>query len=123
MIFFSNNDFNNGEVSYLTFDNQFNVEVNMPKIKIILGPNGVGKSSIYRSIQSNNPDYCFIDYGKVEEAMLKRKNELVIASKITNIVEKEKEIQEIVNNIDLPGVFKEQDLNSKQKCKVISDNL
>lgn len=123
MIFFSNNDFNNDEVSYLTFDNQFNVEVNMPKIKIILGPNGVGKSSIYRSVQANNPDYCFIDYGKVEEAMLKRKNELVIASKITNIVKKEKEIQEIVNNIDLPGVFKEQDLNSKQKCKVISDNL
>ena len=91
MILFDKDNFNEEEVNYLSFDGNFKIEVTKDKIKTILGPNGIGKSSIYRDIQFRHPEYCYIDYNKVEETMLKNKDSLIIASKISTIEKKEKD--------------------------------
>lgn len=123
MILFDKSNFNETDVDYLSFDNNFKIEVNKDKIKTILGPNGIGKSSIYRNIQLRHPEYSYIDYNKVEEAMLKNKDTLVIASKIATIEDKEKEMQSLMDTINLKSTFKDFDLGSKQKCEKISQNL
>ena len=123
MLLFDKNNFSEAEVNYLSFDNNFKIEVNKDKIKTILGPNGIGKSSIYRNIQLRHPEYSYIDYNKVEEAMLKNKDTLLIASKIATIATKEKEMQSLMDTINLKSAFKDFDLGSKQKCDKISQNL
>ena len=123
MLLFDKSNFNEVDVNYLSFDNDFKIEINKDKIKTILGPNGIGKSSIYRNIQLRHPEYSYIDYNKVEEAMLKNKDNLVIASKVATIEAKEKEMQSIIDTINLKSIFKDFDLGSKQKCEKISQNL
>lgn len=66
MLLFDKSNFNEVDVNYLSFDNDFKIEINKDKIKIILGPNGISKSSIYRNLQSRHPEYSYIDYNKVE---------------------------------------------------------
>ncbi len=123
MILFDKNNFGDVEVNYLSFDKNFAIEVSKDKIKTILGPNGLGKSSIYRDIQGRHPEFCYIDYNKVQESMLKNKDVLTIASKISSIDNKEKEKQSIVDKINLKESFKSFDLGSKPKCEKISQNL
>ena len=42
MIVLNSENFNDEEIKYLKFSNDFNIEI-LKKIKIILGPNGIGK--------------------------------------------------------------------------------
>lgn len=123
MILFDKDNFNEDEVNYLSFDGDFKIEVTKDKIKTILGPNGIGKSSIYRDIQFRHPEYSYIDYDKVEETMLKNKDSLIIASKISTIEKKEKEKQSIIDMINLKDSFKSFNLGSKSKCDKISQSL
>ena len=44
MVIFNNNNFQDPSVNYLTFDDDFKIDINLNKIKVLLGPNGVGKS-------------------------------------------------------------------------------
>lgn len=60
---FNSNNFK--EINYLNFDADFSIDLG-DKIKIILGPNGTGKTSIYRNIKNRFPNYSFIDYSEVE---------------------------------------------------------
>lgn len=48
---------------------------------------------------------------------------MVIASKVATIEVKEKEMQSIIDTINLKSVFKDFDLGSKHKCEKISQNL
>ena len=52
MIVLNSENFNDEEIKYLKFSNDFNIEI-LKKIKIILGPNGIGKTSIYRNIKKD----------------------------------------------------------------------
>lgn len=115
MILFNSNNFENPDVDYLRFDTNFSVEVNTDKIKIILGPNGIGKSSIYRNIQARHPEYSYIDYDKVEEAVLKSKNSIIVASKISKIEEKTNELESIKNAIGIKDSFSYFNLGNATK--------
>jgi len=124
MLLFSSSNFNDHEVDYLSFSEDFKIDVKNEKIKIILGPNGMGKSSIYRNIQSRFPNYSYIDYNEVENAMLKNKDTLIIASRIATIESKNKEIQSIFDNANIKKTMADSfELSSKAKCEKISANL
>ena len=49
---FDSSNFNDEDVKYLSFSDDFNISLTN-KIKIILGPNGIGKTSIYKNIKSS----------------------------------------------------------------------
>lgn len=124
MILFNNSNFNDEEVKHLKFDDDFKLELHKDKITVALGPNGIGKSSIYKNIQARKPDFGYIDYNEVESAMIKKKDNLIIASKIATIEEKENEKQVIESTIDIKGTLKDKfGLSSNPKCEAFSLNL
>lgn len=123
MVLFDNSNFNDSNVNYLTFDENFSIKVDTNKIKIILGSNGIGKSSIYRNIQDNHPEYAYIDYNKVEETILKSKDSFIIASQVATIDSKIKEFELIKDTINISDSFKSFGLGSQAKRAAISKDL
>ena len=51
---FNSNNFT--EIGHLNFDSNFSIDLGT-KIKIILGPNGTGKSSLYKNIKQCHSSY------------------------------------------------------------------
>lgn len=123
MTLFDKSNFFDDSVNYLEFDDNFCIEVDNSKIKIILGPNGIGKTSLYKNIKERHPEYSYIDYNEVESAMKKNKSTLIIASKIATINEKISERDKILSFPDIEATFKLLDLGSKTKCDKISNKL
>lgn len=123
MIVFDNSNFNDSDVDYLTFTNDFKIELSR-KIKIILGPNGIGKTTIYKNIRSRHSEYGYIDYNDVENSVIARGDNLVIASNVATIVAKENEVKKILDSIDTKKTMKDAfGLSSKTKCESITNTL
>lgn len=93
------------KIDYLRFSPDFNVALN-GKSKIILGANGVGKTSIYKEISKKG--YHCIDYGEIQESFKNNnKNKLTIA---TNIKILEVKLEE-------RKVLKDEKINIKNRIK------
>ena len=123
MIIFDNSNFNDDNVEYLNFENNFKIEISR-KIKAILGPNGIGKTSIYKDIKFRHPEYGYIDYNDIEVSVIANGDNLTIAPNITTIVEKEKEIKMILDSVDTKKTMNEAfGLKSKNKCDAITNNI
>lgn len=123
MIVLNSENFNDEEIKYLKFSNDFNIEI-LKKIKIILGPNGIGKTSIYRNIKKRHPEYGYIDYNEIENSIITKGDKLIIAPSITEITKKEAEKEKIINSIDTKKTMKEAfEISNKAKSEIISKNL
>lgn len=123
MIVLNSENFNDEEIKYLKFSNDFNIEI-LKKIKIILGPNGIGKTSICRNIKKRHPEYGYIDYNEIENSIITRGDKLIIAPSITEITKKEAEKEKIINSIDTKKTMKEAfEISNKAKSEIISKNL
>lgn len=123
MLVFNSDNFSDVDVNYLKFSESFEISIS-DKIKIILGPNGIGKSSIYRNIQERHPEYAYIDYNDIRTSVINKGNKIVIAPSIATIIEKEKNIKKIIDSIDtkktMGSAFK---LTNSGQCNKISNNL
>lgn len=113
---------NFGEIDYLNFDSDFEIKVG-DKIKIILGPNGTGKSSLYKNIKQRYHDYAFIDYEDVEESVIGKKDNIVIGASIVELTKKVSDKQSLLDSIDIKGNLKSVGITSAKTAKVISNNL
>lgn len=123
MIIFDNSNFNDKDVNYLTFANAFKIEVSK-KNKAILGPNGIGKTSIYKDIKFRHPEYGYIDYNDVENSVIARGDNLIISSNIAIIMAKKNEVKKILDSIDTKKTMKDVfGLSSKPKCELITNTL
>ena len=60
---------------FIKFDNGFEIDENLGN-QIILGPNGIGKSTIYNTILKIHHEYEHIDYEQLKSDFLKNKNKL-----------------------------------------------
>lgn len=124
MVIFNNNNFQDPSVNYLTFDDDFKIDINLNKIKVLLGPNGVGKSTIYRCIEASHPEYEFIDYEDVENSIKAFGNSLIIAAKVAVIEDKSKQLQSIKDSLDTSKIMKDRfGIKSKAACQNISSDL
>lgn len=117
---FNSNNFS--EINYLNFDADFKIDLT-DKIKIILGPNGTGKSSIYKNIKNRFSNYSFIDYNDVEQSVISKKNEIIIGASIVLLDEKQKEKQNLLDLIDIKGNLKNFNITSKKTAEAISTNM
>ena len=95
LLFDSNNFY---EINYMNFDVDFKITI-ADKIKIILGPNGTGKTSIYSNIKSRHQDYSYIDYNDVEQSVIASKNKLIIGASVLKLNEKYDEKNKLINEI------------------------
>lgn len=120
---FGSNNYNDENVSYLKFSSEFNIKLS-EKIKIILGPNGIGKTSIYKNIKERHSDYSYIDYDEIRNSVIAKGDKLIIAPSIAEIVAKENEIEKIINSLDISKIMKENfKISNKAKSDVISNEM
>lgn len=117
---FDSNNFT--EMGHLNFDSNFNINLG-DKIKIILGPNGTGKSSIYKNIKQRHSDYAFIDYEDIEESIIGKKDNIEIGASIVELTKKNSEKQSLLDGIDIKGNLKNVGITSTKTAKSISDNM
>lgn len=116
------NSKNFDEIDYLKFDCNFKIEVN-DRIKIILGPNGTGKTSIYTNIKNHHNDYSFIDYKDVELSVIAKKNKIIIGPSITKLADKKKEKLAIESDINIRENLSEFNITNATTAKAISNKL
>ena len=120
---FSSKNYNDKDVNYLNFSDDFSIELS-EKIKIILGPNGIGKTSIYKNIKNRHPEYGYIDYNEIENSIITRGDKLVIAPSITEITAKESEKNKIIDSVDVSKMMKDNfKISNKSKSDAISKDL
>ena len=117
---FDSNNFT--EIGHLNFDSNFSINLG-DKIKIILGPNGTGKSSIYKNIKQRHNDYAFIDYEDIEDSIIGKKDNIVIGASIVELTKKNSEKQSLLDGIDIKGNLKNVGITSTKTAKSISDNM
>ena len=117
---FDSNNFT--EIGHLNFDSNFSINLG-DKIKIILGPNGIGKSSIYKNIKQRHKDYAFIDYEDIEDSIIGKKDNIVIGASIVELTKKNSEKQSLLDAIDIKGNLKNVGITSTKTAKSISDNM
>lgn len=86
-------------IEHLEFSSDFQISIG-EKSKIILGANGIGKTSIYKEI-SKNKNYHFIDYGEIEQSFKNNKKKLFIAAHIKTLDDKLSERGELEKKIDI----------------------
>ena len=75
---------------FIKFDNGFEIDENLGN-QIILGPNGIGKSTIYNTILKIHPEYEHIDYEQLKSDFLKNKNKLIIGAQVAELASKYEE--------------------------------
>ena len=117
---FNSNNFN--EIDYLNFDSNFNINLGT-KIKIILGPNGTGKTSIYKNIKKRNSNFAFIDYEDIEDSIISKKDNIEIGASIVELTKKYNEKQSLLDSIDIKGNLKNVGITNPTTAKVVSNNM
>lgn len=115
-------EINDLQGDYLELDSNFKITF-ANENKIILGPNGVGKSTIYKSIIAKHPDYEHIDYEELKNNFIKNKNKLYIGAQISELENKIREKQSIIDSINIKDSFKVFNVTSQATAKSIMDEL
>ena len=119
-ILFDSNNFT--EVNYINFDSNFKIILN-DKIKIILGPNGTGKTSIYTNIKERHKEYSYIDYNDVEQSVIAQKDKIIIGASILKLDEKYSEREKLINEIDIKNNLAKFSITNTASAKLISNSL
>lgn len=116
------NKSNFDEIPYLDFDENFKIELK-EKSQIVFGYNGIGKSSIYKSIKTNFPDYDFLDYGDTKDSFIKNKKDVIIGAKIQVISKLKAKNEELHANNNIETTLKKYSYTSQPKAKEVSTIL
>ncbi|HQC90324.1 MAG TPA: hypothetical protein PLO54_07655 [Bacilli bacterium] len=88
------------EIPYLQFDPAFSISLNDNRCKIIFGPNGVGKTSIYNFIRNKYQNYKYIDYELKHDFIIVNKNIIKISPSIYKIEQMKQIIREKLYSIN-----------------------
>lgn len=123
MLVFDKNNFNDEDVNYLNFSDEFEIELNKGKIKTILGPNGIGKTSIFRDIMIKHPEYAYIDYGDIKNSVSKKGNNILIAPSIEIINSKNAELNKIMESLNTKTAMRNLGITNREGSNLISKDL
>ena len=107
---------------FIKFDNGFEIDENLGN-QIILGPNGIGKSTIYNTILKIHPEYEHIDYEQLKSDFLKNKNKLIIGAQVAELASKYEEKEKIINRLHIKDNFKSLNITTQKGAKSIFPEL
>ena len=116
---FTKQDF---EGTYLNFDDEFAINENDGNL-IILGSNGIGKSSIYKTLEKKHSEYDYIDYDGFKMNFIKNKNKLIIGAQIYELETKYKIKDQIISDLHIKDNFGTLNVNSQKTAKEIFPEL
>jgi ABC-type cobalamin/Fe3+-siderophores transport system ATPase subunit len=109
---------------YLTFSDGFEIGLNGNKSKIILGVNGVGKTSIFREIRCSDNSNQYIDYDTIKNDFIGKGKIIIIGAKIKIIEDKAEERESLVNKLDIKNKIKEKfSITTQGAAKAVSPYL
>ena len=102
---------------------KFASDFRIPNISsIYLGPNGIGKTTIYRVIKQKYPLLGFFSYDDCKERIIKEKNKLKISIRSSDIEKLNIEKQELIESLELKtNAFKQYGITSLTKASEYSD--
>lgn len=122
-IIFNSNKEGQDDVRHLVFSDGFEISLNEEKSKIILGSNGVGKTSIFREIR-NNEDNHYIDYDTIKENFIKNGKEIIIGPKIKILQNKIEERELLTREFDFKNKIKEKfSISTQAKANEVASYL
>lgn len=105
--------------NWLKYSKDFKI---LDESAIYLGPNGIGKTTTYKTIKANHPLLGFFSYDDCKERILKEKNKLKISIRTTDIDKLKMEKQELIESLDLKAnAFKKNDITSATKASEYSN--
>ena len=107
---------------FLNFNDDFEIDENLGN-QIILGPNGIGKSTIYKTILKFHPEYEHIDYEELKNDFIKNKNKLIIGAQIAELEEKINNKSKLLNDLHIKDNFKLLNITSQRNAKNIMKEL
>lgn len=106
---------------FLNFADNFEIDENLGN-QIILGPNGIGKSTIYKTILELHPEYDHIDYEELKNDFIKNKNKLIIGAQIAELEEKNNNKSKLLNDLHIKDNFKLLNITSQKSAKMLCQN-
>lgn len=105
--------------NWLRYSSDFKI---LDESAIYLGPNGIGKTTTYKTIKDNHPLFGYFSYDDCKERVLKEKNKLKISVRTTDIDKLKLEKQQLIDTLDLKvNAFKKYDITSVTKASEYSD--
>lgn len=107
---------------FLNFADDFEIDENLGN-QIILGPNGIGKSTIYKTILELHPEYDHIDYEELKNDFIKNKNKLIIGAQIAELEEKTNNKSKLLNDLHIKDNFKSLNITSQKSAKNVMPEL
>lgn len=107
---------------FLNFNDDFEIDETLGN-QIILGPNGIGKSTIYKTILKFHPEYEHIDYEELKNDFIKNKNKLIIGAQIAELEEKTNNKSKLLNDLHIKDNFKLLNITSQKNAKNIMKEL
>ena len=107
---------------FLNFDDGFEISENLGN-QIILGSNGIGKSTIYKKILELHPDYGHIDYEEMKDGFIKNKNKLIIGAQIAELEQKKDNKFKLINDLHIKDNFKSLNISTQKDAKAIMPEL
>lgn len=116
---FKRENFNETKTSHLKFNDDFCIGLG-EKSKIIYGPNGSGKTSIYKNIMERKSEYGYIDYDELKNLIIGKKKNLSIGAKINLIDEKMKAKNNKINDLNLKDNIESFDIKNKGQAGKVS---
>lgn len=121
-IIFSAGNADQDDVKHLAFSEGFKIGLSGNKSKIILGANGVGKTSIFREIR-NDKNNQYIDYNDIKNDFIKNKKKIIIGAKIKILQEKKNERNILINKIDIKKIKEIFSVSTLPQAKAIDPYL
>lgn len=107
------------EVDYL--DIEGNPKIDTDENLVIFGSNGIGKSTIYRTLKQKYLDYEFLDYDEMKDMFKKNKKKIEISLYINKIEELSNDLNQLSENLSITSKFKSKGITSKSKAADISE--
>lgn len=119
---FKRENFNEPKTMHLNFNDNFCIDLG-EKSKIIYGPNGIGKTSIYKNIMERKSEYGYIDYDELKNFIIGKKKNLSIGAKINLIDEKIKQKSNKIDDLSLKENIEAFDIKNKSQAGKISTSF
>lgn len=92
---------------------QENAEINTDENSVIFGSNGIGKTTIYRQLKEQYPDFDYLDYDEAKNLLGKKQKDIEISLGTEKIGQLSLRKEELNNSLSVKNRLKDKKTNDK----------